>query len=91
MALGCGGPKDWGMDVTRAEGRGGRNSKSELGSWEKLMATEVISIPLVPTASPQHSSHPDCLSPTHPKSPLERKEGTWVSLVPYLWRQPAGF
>lgn len=22
-------------------------------------------------------------------SPRERKEGTWVSLVPYLWRQPA--
>lgn len=37
------------------------------------------------------SSHPDCLSPTHPESPLDRKEGTWVSLVPYLWRQPAGF
>lgn len=37
------------------------------------------------------SSYPDCLSPAHPESPLERKEGTWVSLVPYLWRQPAGF
>lgn len=52
MALGCDDPEDWGMNVTEAEGREGRNCKSQLMAWEELVTKEAISTPLVPTPPP---------------------------------------
>lgn len=83
----------WGYSMVLPLLSGEAAAALRIGVWtsQKQRVGEELMTPLIPASSPQRSSHSACLSPSHPESPLERKEGTWVSLVPYLWRQPAGF
>lgn len=67
----------WGQADRGEDGRGGHMTAP---------ATRLLPCPPGPAPAP----HPACLSPAYPEGPPERKEGTQLSLVPNLWRQPAG-